>query len=119
VLHSLILQIIAGIVGLWAATRFVGGVEFTGPLTTLLIAGTALGAINTFIKPIVKLVTLPLRLLTFGLFGIVINMVMVWIVDILFPELIVTGLIPLFWTSIAIWILSAAVSLFGKGKLDF
>lgn len=102
----LIVQIGAGILGIWLATEFVSGVEFVGSLKSLLIAGTILGLINSFIKPVLKLITLPIRILTLGLFSLIINMGMIWVVDVLFPELIIIGLIPLFWTTIIIWGLS-------------
>ena len=103
---KIILQIVAGILGIWLATKFVPGVEFTGGIQILGFCGLVLGLINFFIKPILKVVTLPLRILTFGLFSLVINMGIVWIVDIIFPELIISGIVPLFWTSIVVWGLS-------------
>lgn len=114
-LQSLISQIISGILGLWLATQFVPEVEFRGPIQTLLLAGLIFGLINFFIKPIIKLITLPLSLLTFGLFGILINMGIVWVVDILFPELIIVGILPLFWTTLIVWLLSLVFSLFSGG----
>ncbi|MDI6602572.1 MAG: phage holin family protein [Patescibacteria group bacterium] len=99
----LFLQIIAGILGIFLAQRYIPEVEFIGNWQTLVLTGTILGLINFFIKPILKAITLPLRILTFGLFGLVINMLIVWLVDIIFPELIISGLLPLFWTSLIIW----------------
>lgn len=116
-IQSLVLQIISAIVGLWLAARFVSGVELVGPIQTLLLTGSILGLVNSFLKPIVKLITLPLRLLTLGLFSIVVNMAMVWLVDVFFPELIIEGIFPLFWTTLIIWSLSIFLSLFGKGKI--
>ena len=49
--RRLILQIIAGILGIWLASQLVPGVEFTGPIKALCIAGLILGLINFFIKP--------------------------------------------------------------------
>ena len=100
---TLFLQIVAGILGIWLAQKYVSGVEFIGNWQTLVLAGAILGLLNFFIKPILKVITLPLRILTFGLFGLVINMLMVWLVDVIFPELIIPGLIPLFWTSLIVW----------------
>ncbi|PIP23871.1 MAG: hypothetical protein COX90_00650 [Candidatus Nealsonbacteria bacterium CG_4_10_14_0_2_um_filter_38_17] len=101
---KLIVQILSGILGLWLSERFIDGVSFHGSWQTLLCAGAILGLINFFLKPIVKLITLPLRIITLGLFGVIINMVMVWSVDIFFPELEIKGIIPLFWTSIIVWL---------------
>jgi len=126
VINKLILQIFAGILGLWLATNFVSGVslevipgqseyfgiEFSERWQILFLVGAALGLINFFIKPILKVITLPLRILTFGLFGLVINMAMVWAVAILFPELIVPGISALFWTTIIIWGMSFLLGLY-------
>jgi len=101
----LIFHIIAGILGIWLAVKFVPGVEFTGEIRDLLLAGFFLGLINFFIKPILNLITFPLRIITLGLFGLVINMVIIWVVDIFFPELIISGIIPLFETTLIIWLL--------------
>jgi len=99
----LFLQIAAGILGIFLAQRYAPGVEFIGNWQTLVLAGVILGLINFFIKPILKTITLPLRILTFGLFGLVINMGIVWLVDIIFPELIIPGFVALFWTSLIVW----------------
>lgn len=93
----------AGILSFWLATKYIDGVQFTGNIRTLALAGCFLGFINFFIKPIFNLVTLPLRILTLGLIGIVINMLMVEIADIVFPELVISGFIPLFWTTLLVW----------------
>lgn len=111
-MSRLILQIIAGISGIFLATKFVPGVEFIGQIQYLLLAGFSLGLINFFIKPVLKLITLPLRILTFGLFTLLINMGMIWMVDVFFPELIINGIIPLFWTTVIIWVLSLFLGLY-------
>ena len=109
--RKLILQIIAGIAGIWLATELISeGVVFTGSVKTLLLAGLILGLINFFIKPILNLVTLPLRIITFGLFSLVINMGIVWIIEVFFEEFSVAGLYPLFWTTIIVWALSLIAS---------
>ncbi len=102
-LWTLFLQIVGGVAGIWLAQRYVPGVEFTGSLQALALAGVILGILNCFIKPLLKIITFPLKILTLGLFGLVINMFIVWVADIIFPELIIPGLIPLFWTSLIVW----------------
>jgi len=104
----LFLQIVAGIVGIWLAARYVPRVEFVGDWQALVLAGVILGLINFFIKPILKVITLPLRIITFGLFGLVINMLMVWIVSLIFPELVFPEelfqkTVSLFLTSLIVW----------------
>ena len=104
------MQIVAGIVGIWLAIRYVPGVELieSGGWQTLVLAGVILGLINFFIKPILKVITLPLRMVTFGLFGLIINILMIWMVSFIFPELIfpeqiIQKIIAFFWTSLIVW----------------
>ena len=111
-MRLLFIKIASGILGLWLAVQFVPEVAFSGTWKILLFAGVSLGLINFFIKPVLKLITLPLRILTLGLFGLIINMAMVWLVDIYFEELTIPGIAPLFWTSLIIWGLSTILPLF-------
>jgi putative membrane protein len=117
-MRNFFIKIVSGVLGLWIAVSFVPGVEFTGSLKGLAIAGCLLGLINFFVKPILKLVTLPIRMLTLGLFEIIINMAMVWVIDIVYAELIVMGIIPLFWTTLVVWGLSIILGLFFNRKHD-
>lgn len=115
-MRRLILQIIAGILGLWLAIRFIPRVEFADSWQILILAGLVLGLINFFIKPILKVITLPLRILTFGLFSLVINMGTVWIVTLIFPEIKISGILSLFLTSLIIWGLNLLFPLFVPKK---
>jgi len=121
---NLLLQIVSGILGLWLAVKFVPGVDFEGPffifpkqlldfsefLKTLVFTGILLGLLNFFVKPILKQITLPLRIITFNLFTLVIMMALVWAVDIFSPQLIIKGLKALFLTTIIVWGLNLILS---------
>ncbi|MBI2450429.1 MAG: phage holin family protein [Candidatus Nealsonbacteria bacterium] len=113
---KLLLTIASVILGIFLADKFVPGVEFIGPWKTLLAAGLILGLINFFIKPIIKLITLPIRFLTLGLFGLIINIAAVWAIDIYFTELIIKGIIPLLWATLIIWGLGVILPLFFSKK---
>ena len=116
-MRNILSQIVSGILGLFIASQFVDGVTFIGTWKILLLAGFLLGLVNFFVKPILKTITLPLRMLTLGLFGLVINMGLIWLVDIFFTELIIVGLLPLLWTTLIIWGLNIILSkLFPKTK---
>jgi putative membrane protein len=108
----LISQILAGILGLYLARRFIPDVKFTGSVKFLLLAGLVLGLINFFIKPILKVITLPLRIFTFGLFSLVINIGMIWIVTRFFPQLKISTILALFLTSVIVWGLNLIFPLF-------
>ena len=113
-LAKLFFQIVAGIIGIFLAIKLVTGVEFSGSIQSLLIAGTILGLVNFFIKPILKIITLPITMLTLGLFSLVLNMVLIWLVlDVLLSNVIeIHGLLALFWTTIIVWMLNLIFELY-------
>ena len=115
-LKRFIAQLVAAIGGLYLAARFVPSVQIDGGIKTLLLAGAILGALNYFVKPILKVLSLPLRVLTLGLFSFVINMALVWGADILFPNLVIKGIFPLFLASLIVWGLGILLGLFIKDK---
>lgn len=118
---KLLFHIISGILGLYLAARFIDGIEFSGKIKILIIAGIILGLVNFFVRPVLKIITLPLTILTLGLFGLVINMLIVWLVaDVLFPkEIEIRGLIPLFWTTLIILALNFFFGLYSSKKNRF
>lgn len=121
---SFLLQIIAGVIGLWLAKQLVPGVIFTGVffvfpsnavlfgqfLNSLVFVGALLGFLNYFVKPILNKIALPLRIITFNLFSLIIAMGIVWIVDIFSQEFIIQGLKALFFTTLIVWLLNLILS---------
>ena len=81
--------------GLWLATQMLAGLHFAGP-GTLLAAALLLGVVNAIVRPIAVLLTLPLTLLTLGLFLLVVNAAMVGLVALLLSGFQVSG----FWTAV-------------------
>jgi putative membrane protein len=75
----LLLRILVNAAALWVATEIVPGVEHTGPWTSLLLVALVFGLLNAFVRPILKLLTCPLILLTLGLFTFVINAIVLWL----------------------------------------
>lgn len=47
-------------------------------LWTAVVAAVAIGVVNTFVKPVLQLIALPISLLTFGLFAFLINIFLLW-----------------------------------------
>jgi len=115
-------NILIGFLALYLASLLIPGVKVQGSfeeqIKILLFAGLTLGLINFFIKPIVNLITFPLRLITFGLFSIVVNMAMIWVVDIFFPEIDIEGLWNLFGTALIVSILSLLIIRKRKPKIQ-
>lgn len=113
-LKGLINCLIAAFVGLILAALLVPNFSIDGTfkqgVNTLLLAGVVLGLINFFIKPIVNIITWPLKVLTFGLFSFAVNIAIVWSIDLLFTEITIKGFVALFLTSLLVWLLNILTS---------
>jgi putative membrane protein len=64
---------------LWAATRVVPGISFDGDWRLLFVVALVFGVLNVCVRPILILLTLPLFILTLGLFTFVLNALMLWL----------------------------------------
>ena len=107
----LLLRFIASIItnsaGIFIAAYFVPGIVFTGDLVDLAITGIVLAIANSIIKPILKFISGPLIVLTMGLFIIILNVAILWLVVWLMPELTITGLWSYVWGVVILAILNA------------
>jgi putative membrane protein len=90
-------------IGLWLATQWVTGVSVDS-IGTLIFAGLLLGVVNAIIRPIAFILTLPITILTLGLFLFVLNAAMVWLVGAILPGFHAPWFMPAFLTSIIVWL---------------
>lgn len=95
--------------GLWVAAALVPGIHISGTLS-IILAALLFGVVNAFIRPIVVLFTLPLSIITLGLFLLVINGAMLGLVAAMMESFRIGGLVPAILGSIIITIISWAVS---------
>lgn len=91
-LHFLIRAAFAAF-GLAIAARLVDGITYDAPMT-LFLAALLLGLVNALLRPLLILLTLPLTVLTFGLFLLVINAAMILLVSRIIPGFQVAGFTP-------------------------
>ncbi len=78
--------------GLWIAAGFLsGGINYDGSAGIIIVAGLVLAVVNTLIKPLVVLLSLPAILFSLGLFMIVVNGLMVMLASTLYGPLEVSG----------------------------
>jgi putative membrane protein len=105
--------------GLWLATIWVSGVTIDSP-ATLILAGVLLGVANSIVRPIAILLTLPMTIVTLGLFLLVINAGMVALVAWVLPGMHVAGFWSAFWASVLVSLTSMVASWFvgPKGKVE-
>ena len=113
-----LLRILIAALGLWLAAVLLPGVSYTGWLD-LLLAALLLGLVNAIVRPVVFLLTLPLTILTLGLFLLVVNAAMIGLVALLLPGFMVSGLIPGILASIIVGLVSwIGGVVLGDGKAD-
>jgi len=89
-------------------SRFVPGIFVRG-IGTALIAAVVIGLVNGTIGALLKLVTFPLTILTFGIFWLLINALMLKFAALLVPGFEVRGLWPAFWGGIILSVLNMLV----------
>jgi len=107
-----ILRIAIVALGLWLATRIFPGLLFDTP-GTLFAAALLLGIVNAVIRPIAVILTLPLTLVTLGLFLIVINAAMLSLVALLLNGFQISS----FWTAIGASLVVSVTSWVASGLI--
>jgi putative membrane protein len=94
---------------LWAADEVFGEIAFRN-LQALFVAGLLLGVVNTFVRPLLVLLTLPLSVVTLGFFVLVINALMLLFVAWLVPGFVVSGFWAGFFAALFVSVLSFVVN---------
>ena len=79
-----------------------------------IFAAVVLGVVNTLVKPVLFVLTLPFTILTLGLFLVVLNALMLWLTSIIVPGFKVTG----FLTAVVASLILAAVSMVWKAAMS-
>jgi len=123
----ILIRIVVNAVAVWVATLLVGGIDVTaetvgGDILTLLAVGALFGVVNAVLKPIALLLSLPLLILTLGLFALVVNALLFWLIaalsDGLGLEFEVDGFWSAFWGAIVVSVVSWLLSVVVKDRDD-
>ena len=111
---TFILRIVGNALAIYAAVWLIPGFGFTGGIKEYAIAGIVLSLLNMLVRPALKLISLPIIILTLGLFTIVINALLLWLVDYIFDFVTISDIITLVWATIVIGIVNMVVSTITK-----
>jgi putative membrane protein len=113
---QIVWRLLINAAALWAATRLVSGISFDGDWRLLLAVALVFGVLNAAVRPILMLLTLPLFILTLGLFTFVLNAVMLWLTgsisDTLGLGFHVEGFAAAFLGALVVTVVSFVLSLF-------
>jgi len=88
----ILLSIVANAVALLVTAYVVPGITFAGSWVQLLVAGAIFGLLNLIVRPIALLLSVPLLVLTLGLFYFVLNGILLWLFSAFMPGYHVAGL---------------------------
>ena len=99
-MRGLLVRWVVSAMALWMTSGIVRGIEVRG-LAPLLLAAAMIGVINAFVRPIVLVLTLPLTVVTFGLFVLVVNAAMLALASAFVSGFEVHG----FWSAVFGWLL--------------
>lgn len=106
---TLLLRWIINTLALLLVAQLVVGFEITG-LYFAIIASLVLGLINAIIRPVILFFTLPINMLTLGLFTFVVNALLIWFASTFLEGFSVSGFVPAFSAAIILWAVSVVTN---------
>lgn len=109
-----LVRILGNSIAIYAAFLFVPGFVIKGGIKEFLLAGILLGLLNKIVKPPIKLLTMPLIILSLGLFLVVINALMLWLVDYTFNFVVIENITALVWATIIVVMVNGIITTFTK-----
>ncbi len=112
-MFRLMVQWLLSAVALMVVSRIVPGFFVTG-LMPALIAAVVIGFLNATLGFLLKLITLPLTILTFGIFLLFINAAMILLASHLVAGFYVYGWSPAFWAAAVLAVISLLIRMFAK-----
>lgn len=89
---QLLVRVVANAAGIFVAAQLIDKISYNNSLKSLLISAAVLSLVNAVIRPVVVILSLPAYALTLGLFSLVVNALMLYLVDWLYGPFEVSGL---------------------------
>ena len=110
-----LIRLLVNAAALWVATQVVSGVSFDGGLLPMLGVALVFGVVNALLRPVAKILTFPIIIVTLGIFALVINGLMLWLTSSLSSALglgfHVSGFWAAFWGAIVVSLVSLVLSM--------
>ena len=92
--NALVLGIAGGILS---------GMTFEDSATALIVSAAVFGGLNTIVKPLLKLITLPVAIITLGIAWFFVAMFMLWLTQLIVPKFDIDGFSNYVWATIIVW----------------
>ena len=114
---SILLRFLGTLAAVILTIHLVPGVSAPGGWATILLVALVWSAISLTIKPVLHLLTLPITILTLGLFSLLINAFLFWLLAVIVPGFVVSGFVPALVGSIALAIFNWLIHTVVKPRL--
>ena len=108
-LRWLVVSWAANAVVLAIAAGLLSGVTFHGSFGALVLAAAVFGVLNTILKPILKLLTLPIAVITLGIAWFFVSMLMLWLTTLIVGKFDIDGFWNYVWATIIVWLANILV----------
>ena len=108
-LRWLFVSWIANAIALGVTALVLGGVDINGSAGTLFVAALVFGVLNTILKPILRLVTLPFAVMTLGIAWFFVSLLMLWLTQLLVKGFDIHGFGTYIWATIIVWAVNLVV----------
>ena len=99
-MRGLVIRWLVSAVALYLTSQIVRGIQIEG-IVPILFAAVTIGVLNAVVRPLVLLLTLPLNVLTLGLFTLVVNAGMLWMAS----QVVIGFSVHGFWSALGGWLL--------------
>jgi putative membrane protein len=113
-------RLLINAVALWVAAALIPQISYEGDWISLLLVALVFGVLNATVRPVLKLLTCPLQVLTLGLFTLVINALMLWLTSAVAGLLGLHFLVSTFWGALlgalVVSVVSVVLSLFVRDE---
>jgi putative membrane protein len=116
VIRWIVVSWVTNAVALGIAAWILSGVTTGGSFWTLVFAAAVFGILNTILKPILKLVTLPIAVITLGIAWFFVSMLMLWLTDLIVGAFDIRGFWNYVWATIIVWAVNLVLDLFFRGE---
>ena len=113
-MFRMIIQWLLSAIALLVVSRVVPGFYITGGLQAALIAALVIGLLNATLGAVLKVITFPLAIVSFGIFLLVINAAMILLASDLVGGFYVAGWTPAFWGAVILSLLSLLIRFLAK-----
>jgi putative membrane protein len=112
-MQAFLIRLLINALGLWLAAAIVPGIVIQGT-GTLVLAALLMGVVNALVRPVAFVLTLPITILTLGIFLLILNAAMFALVAWLLPDFTVSG----FLAALLGWLIVSIVSWFASSFIE-